>query len=142
MQARLSRPAGVRSLALFEVFTAVLLLVIGFLLVDFAILGFTGGAGLFGFGAVEFFLGLLSLAGTAGLWMGKGWSWILTIVFSAIAMLVNVALLAVAATFTLTVLYPGGPIVLLIIANDIIIAEMAVVYFLSKPNIKAYLGRS
>lgn len=142
MRSTISRPEGVRSLALLEAFTALLLVVISVLLVDFALLGLTGGGVLALFGLVEFVLGLLSFAGIAGLWMGNKWSWVLTIVISTVAMLLNATMLALAATLPLTVLFPGGPIVLLILANDIIIAEFAVVYLVSKPSIKSYLGKT
>ena len=142
MRSTVSRPEGVRSLALLDAFTALLLVVISVLLVNFALLGVTGGGALALFGLVEFVLGLLSFAGIGGLWMGKKWAWMSTIVISTVAVLLNATMLALAATLPLTVSFPGGPIVLLILANDIIIAEFAVVYFVSKPSIKSHLGKT
>lgn len=59
----------------------------------------------------------------------------------AITIVLSSGLLAVAATLTGSLSYPGLAIVLLIIVNDTIIAEVGVVYFLTKPEIRASLGK-
>lgn len=73
--------------------------------------------------------------------MGKGWSWTLTRILSIITIVLSAGLIALAATITGTLLYPGLAIVLLILLNDTIIAELAVAYLLTKPDVRAYLGK-
>lgn len=115
-----------------EVLTALLLLLVGIWLIVLFGLGFVGGGLLGVFGVVEIVLGLLSLAVVVGLRAGRrpGWVQPLTIVGAAF----NAVVIAVAAVATLSVSYPGGAVVLLILVNDVIIGELGVLYFLTRPS--------
>ena len=108
---------------------------------DASFAGLFGGATLFLSGLIGIVLSILSFVTASGLRGGKRWSWRLARVLSAITIVLSSGLLAVAATLTGNLIYPGLAIVLLIIVNDTIIAEVGVLYFLTKPEIKASLGK-
>ena len=124
-----------------EILSALLLLLGGFLLLDASFAGLVGGATLFLSGLIGIVLSILSFVAASGLRGGKRWSWRLARVLSAITIILSGGLLAVAATLTGNLTYPGLAIVLLIIVNDTIIAEVGVLYFLTKPEIRASLGK-
>lgn len=137
MQSVPSRRSGVFA----EVLSALLLLLGGLLLLDASFTGLVGGTTLFLSGLIGVILSILSFVTASGLHSGKRWSWRLARVLSAVAIVLSAGLLAVAATLTGNLSYPGLAIVLLIIVNDTIIAEVGVFYFLTKPEIRASLGK-
>ena len=132
---------SVSSIVFAEILSAVLLLLGGLLLLDASYAGLVGGATLFLSGLIGIILSILSFVTASGLRGGKRWSWRLARVIAAITIILSSGLIAVAATLTGALTYPGLAIVLLIIINDTIIGELAVVYFLMKPEIKAALGK-
>ena len=125
-----------------EVLTAVLLLIGGFLLLDAANNGLTGAGTLMVSGWVGIVLALLSFVAAYGLRNAKRWSWTLAIVLSIVAIVLSAGLIALAAAFTGTLTYPGLAIVVLLIVNDTIIAEVAVSYFLTKPDVRAHFRKN
>ena len=141
MKSEASKRPGVTGIVFAEVVSAILLLLGGFLLLDASFAGLVGGATLFLSGLIGIILSILSFVTSSGLRGGKRWSWRLSRVLAAITIMLSAGLLAVAATLTGSLTYPGLAIVLLIIINDTIIAEVGVLYFLTKPETKASLGK-
>ena len=141
MQSEPPKRPEVKGIVFAEVFSAVLLLLGGFLLLDASFAGLVGGATLFLSGLIGIVLSILSFVAASGLRNGKRWSWRLARVLLAIAIILSSGLIAVAATLTGALSYPGLAIVLLIIVNDTIIAEVGVLYFLTKPETKASQGK-
>ena len=133
---------GMMSVVVAEVLTAILLLVEGAVLLDAANNGLTGSGTLVVSGWVAIVWALLSFVAAYGLRDGKKWSWTLAIVLSIVAIVLGAGLIALAAVFTGTLTYPGLAIVLLLIVNDTIIAEVAVSYFLTKPDVRAHFRKN
>lgn len=127
--------SGRTTLVVAELVTALLLILVGVWLIVLFGQGVNGGASLVGFAAIEIVLGLLSLAAAAGLRAGRrpGWVARLTIVGAAF----NAAVIALAAVATVSITYPGGPVVLLILCNDVILGELVVFYFLARSSSQA-----
>lgn len=113
-----------------QLLTALLLLLIGIWLVVLFFIGVNGGVLLVIFAAVEIVLGLLSLAAWAALRSTRP-NWVPRVAIVAAAF--NAAVIAFAGIATISVTYPGGPVVLLILCNDVIIGELAVLYLLNRP---------
>ncbi|HVH14857.1 MAG TPA: hypothetical protein VNA15_03960 [Candidatus Angelobacter sp.] len=134
--------SGMMSVVFAEVLTAILLLVEGFLLLDAANNGLTGSGTLVISGGIAFIWALLSFVAAYGLRSGKKWSWNLAIVLSIVAIVLSAGLIALAAVFTGTLTYPGLAIVLLLIVNDTIIAEVAVSYLLTKADVRAQFRKN
>ena len=126
---------GRTTLVVAELVTALLLILVGVWLVVLFGQGVNGGVSLLVFAAIEIVLGLLSLVGARGLRAGRrpGWVARLTIVGAAF----NAAVIALAALATISITYPGGPVVLLILCNDVILGELVVFYFLVRPSNQA-----
>ena len=129
-----TQSTGRTALVVAELLTALLLLLVGIwlILLFLFLASVSGGFSLVVFGAVEIVLGLLSLAALGGLRAGRRSQWVprLAVVGAAF----NAAVIALAAVATVSVTYPGGPVVLLILCNDVIIGELAVLYFLIRPS--------
>ena len=141
MQSEPSKRPGVTGIVFAEVVSAILLLPGGFLLLDASFAGLVGGATLFLSGLIGIILSILSFVAAFGLRGGKHWSWRLARVIAAITIILSSGLIAVAATLTGALTYPGLAIVLLIVINDTIIAEVGVLYFLTKPETRTSLGK-
>ena len=141
MQADPSKRSGVMGLVFAEVVSAVLLLLGGFVQLDASYAGLTGGATLFLSGLIGIILSIVSVVTASGLRGGKRWSWRFSRVIAAITIILSLGLIALAATVTGSFNYPGIAIILLIVINDTIIAELAVVYFMMKPEVKALFGK-
>lgn len=137
-----SSRSEIRGVVFAEVVTAVLLLVDGFLLVDAGVNGLTGAPTLMLSGLVSGVFAVLSFVAAYGMRGGKKWSWNLTIVLAIISIILSVGLIGLAATITGTFLYPGLAIVLLIVVNDVILAEIGVSYLLMKPEVRAHFGKT
>lgn len=134
MQAR-TRPTGVTILAILEIIGSVLLLLGA---AAFFALGALAGAALDGdlvggfFGALGAAIGgvlvVMALIGfllAYGFWTGKGWAWILGLIFSIIGILLGLVTII------------GNPSsIITIIINGLII------YYLTRPHVKAWFGRT
>lgn len=121
-----SRPTGVTILAVLE-----------FIVGIFALLGGTGAlvgsafAGVFGYGALTGLLaalgvfllltGILALIVGWGMWTGKGWAWAVGLVLAAIGIVSSLVSL------------PGSIISIVI--------DLLIIYYLTRPHIKAYFGK-
>ena len=136
-----ARP-GNMSLVAAEILTGILLLVEGAVLLDAANIGLTGAGTLMVSAYVAILWALLSFVAAYGLRGGKRWSWTLGIALSIVAIVLSAGLLALAAVFTGTFLYPGLAIVVLLVLNDAIIAELAVTYLLTKPDTRALFRKN
>ena len=134
--------SGMMSVVVAEVLTAILLLIEGVVLLDAANNGLTGSGTLVTSGWIAIIWALLSFVAAYGLRSGKKWSWNLAIVLSIVAIVLSAGLIALAAIFTGTFTYPGLAVVLLLIINDTIIAEVAVSYLLTKPDVRAHFRKS
>lgn len=123
------------TLVIAELVTALLLILVGVWLIVLFGQGVNGGASLVVFAAIEIVLGLLSLAAVGGLRAGRRPRWVarLTIVGAAF----NAAVIALAAVATISITYPGGPVVLLILCNDVVLGELVVFYFLARSSNQA-----
>lgn len=123
--------SGRTTLVVAQLFTGVLLVLAGIWLIVLFQSGFNGGAILVAMGAVEIALGVPSLAALAGLRAGRRPGWVRPLSIAGAAF--NAAAIVFAAAETLMVQYPGGAVVLLILFNNVIIGELAVLYFLTRP---------
>jgi hypothetical protein len=145
VQPGILRPRGVRTLVILEGVTGLLLLLIGVVLVNLGLLNLTapGSSSTFtDIGAVEIALALVSFVSAAGLWMRNTWSQTLSMAVAVITALYNAAIIALAATLTGGSLYPAGATVVLILINDVIIAEMPLMFLVTRPRVSAYLGKA
>jgi uncharacterized membrane protein HdeD (DUF308 family) len=70
-------------------------------------------------------LGIVYLAVAYGLWKGKKWAWTVTLIVSVISIIIGIASLATGNV---------GAIIQIIISAVII-------YYLYRPNVKAYFGK-
>lgn len=86
------------------------------------VVGFLAGGLLVVIGVVAVLLGILSFFVAYGLWVGRGWAWSIAILLSILAIIIGVLSL------------PGG------IIN--IIIGIIVVYYLTRPHVKAYFGKT
>ena len=75
-------------------------------------------------GIVFIILGLIALVSAYGLWTGKKWGWWITIIISALGVLLNLISL-VSGSY--------GAIVGIII-------EVVILYYMTRPYVKAYFG--
>jgi hypothetical protein len=122
-----SRPFGITVLVILRVIAAVLAIGGGILL---AVLGgfvrrpFLGAVAEVTAIILEI-MAILSLVVSYGLWIGKGWAWLLTLVLACVS-----------AVFALIGVATGhiGRLISLII-------EAAVIYYLNTPHVKAFFGR-
>ncbi|MGH9990307.1 MAG: hypothetical protein ACREAS_07715 [Nitrososphaera sp.] len=78
-----------------------------------------------GIGIILLALGIAYLVMAYGLWKGKGWAWTITLILSAIGIVV--ALISIAA---------GN-----IGAIFSIVIHGVVIYYLYRPNVKAFFGK-
>jgi lysylphosphatidylglycerol synthetase-like protein (DUF2156 family) len=127
-----ARPLGITLLAVLHVLHAIFLFIGGVALIA---LGAFIGRGLFGLprflngvvsliGVVVVVIGLLYLGLAWGLWTGKGWAWVLSLVLAALGVIVSLLSL-VRGHF--------GPIVVLIL-------DAIILYYLFRPNVRAFFG--
>ena len=79
-----------------------------------------------GIGVVPIVLGIASFVMAYGLWKGKGWAWTITLILSVISIISAIVSIA----------YGGSGAIINIIINAIII------YYLYRPNVKAYFGKA
>jgi hypothetical protein len=138
-----TRPLGVSIIAILNVISGIIMLIGGVGLAavgsalptmttvnpnaggQMALVGLLGG-GAAAVGAVLIVLGIVSFIVAWGLFKGKGWAWTVTIILSAISVIMGIVSL-VGGNF--------GAIVNIIIAG-------VVIYYLYRPHVKAYFGKS
>ena len=138
-----SRPLGVTIIAILNVISGIIMLAGGAGLAtlgsalptmttvdpnaggQMALVGLLGG-GAVAVGAVLIILGIVSFIVAWGLFKGKGWAWTVTLILSAISIIMGIVSL-VGGNF--------GAIVNIIIAG-------IVIYYLFRPHVKAYFGKT
>ena len=139
-----TRPLGVSIIAILNVISGIIMLIGGVGLAavgsalptmttvdpnaggQMALVGLLGGGAAAAVGAVLIVLGIVSFIVAWGLFKGKGWAWTVTIILSAISVIMGIVSL-VGGNF--------GAIVNIIIAG-------VVIYYLYRPHVKAYFGKS
>jgi uncharacterized membrane protein HdeD (DUF308 family) len=107
------RPLGVTVIAILTIIGGIIFLVSGLVLL------------IIGIGIILLALGIAYLVMAYGLWKGKGWAWTITLILSAIGIIVAIVSIATGNV---------GAIISIII-NGVII------YYLYKPNVKAFFGK-
>ncbi|MEP6577152.1 MAG: hypothetical protein ABJB85_12055 [Nitrososphaerota archaeon] len=117
-----NRPIGITIIAILMVISGILFIIGGVGLTALGVLSLVFLAG--GIGSI--ILGIASLVVAWGLLKGAGWAWIVTLIITVISIIVNIASLAGGNTAN----------IIGIIINGIII------YYLYRPNVKSYFGRS
>ncbi|MEM0444559.1 MAG: hypothetical protein QXO86_02865 [Nitrososphaerota archaeon] len=131
-----TRPTGVTILAILEIIGSVLSLLGAVAL--FALGAMVGGvledefgmAGIFGLiaplmGGVLLIVALIGFVLAYGFWTGKGWAWILGIIFSIIGIILGLATI---------IGNPSG--IITVIINAVIL------YYLTRPHVKEWFGRA
>lgn len=117
-----NRPIGITIIAILMIISGILFIIGGIGLTALGVISLAFLAG--GIGSI--ILGIASLVVAWGLLKGAGWAWIITLIITIISIIVNIASLAGGNTAN----------IIGIIINGIII------YYLYRPNVKAYFGRS
>ena len=94
------------------------------------------------FGATSLALGVANLVMAYGLWKGKGWAWTISIIvlFIGIAIdIVSLSITSVAGVFSNT----GSNLLGNIVSGIVSIGISAfIVYYLYRPHVKAYFGKT
>jgi len=127
-----ARPFGITLLAVLHVLQALFFFLGGIVLIT---LGAFIRRGLFGLprflngvvsliGVVVIVIGLLYLGLAWGLWTGKGWAWILSLVLAAMGLIVSLISLVRGGFGTIVVL----------------ILDAIILYYLFRPNVRAFFG--
>jgi hypothetical protein len=112
------RPFGVTIIAILAVLGGVGSILLGFIVLIIPILGII-------LGGIFVIIGLSYFVVAYGLWNGRSWAWILTVLISALGIVVGLV----------SIIIGTGGSILYIIVNAIII------YYLFKPDVKAYFGK-
>jgi hypothetical protein len=107
------RPLGVTIIAILMIISGIALLSTGAILL------------VVGIGVVPIVLGIASFVMAYGLWKGKGWAWTITLILSVISIISAIV----------SIVFGGSGAIINIIINAIII------YYLYRPNVKAYFGK-
>ena len=108
------RPLGVTIIAILMIISGIALLSTGAILL------------VVGIGVVPIVLGIASFVMAYGLWKGKGWAWTITLIISVISIISAIVSIA----------FGGYGAIINIIINAVII------YYLYRPNVKAYFGKA
>ena len=116
------RPIGITIIAILMIISGIFFIIggIGFTALSVLSLAFLAG----GIGSI--ILGIASLVVAWGLLKGAGWAWIITLIITIISIIANIVSLA------------GGNTASIIG----IIIEGIIIYYLYRPNVKSYFGRS
>lgn len=107
------RPLGVTIIAILMIISGIALLSTGAILL------------VVGIGVVPIVLGIASFVMAYGLWKGKGWAWTITLIISVISIISAIV----------SIVFHGYGAITNIIINAVII------YYLYRPNVKAYFGK-
>jgi uncharacterized membrane protein HdeD (DUF308 family) len=113
MESQKHRPLGVTIIAILTIIGGLIFLASGLVLL------------IIGIGIILLALGIAYLVMAYGLWKGRGWAWTITLILSAIGIVV--ALISIAA---------GN-----IGAIFSIVIHGVVIYYLYRPNVKAFFGK-
>ena len=108
------RPLGVTIIAILMIISGIALISTGAVLL------------VVGIGVVPIVLGIASFVMAYGLWKGKGWAWTITLIISVISIISAIVSIA----------FGGYGAIINIIINAVII------YYLYRPNVKAYFGKA
>lgn len=124
-----TRPTGVTIIAILEALGGIIMLLFGLGMVALGtFVAIPGGmmpgvlgmmAGFLGF--VFIIIGVLSLIFAWGLWTGQSWAWTLTLVFAILGVIFGLLSL------------PGSIIQIII--------QVIIIYYLFRPNVKAFFGK-
>jgi hypothetical protein len=107
-----------------------------------ALARFLGGIGI-AIGAIVLAVGIGYLIVSYGLLKGKGWAWIVTVILTIIAIAVQIVSGITASMFNASFIDDTNSFVTGIIAQIVGIAINGVIlYYLYRPNIKDFFGRS
>jgi hypothetical protein len=107
-----------------------------------ALARFLGGVGIV-IGAIVLAVGIGYLIVSYGLLKGKGWAWIVTVILTIIAIAVQIVSGITASMFNASFINDTNSFVTGIIAQIVGIAINGVIlYYLYRPNVKAFFGRS
>jgi len=103
---------------------------------------FLGGIGI-AIGAIVLAVGIGYLVVSYGLLKGKGWAWIVTVILTIIAIAVQIVSGITASMFNASFIDDTNSFVTGIIAQIVGIAINGVIlYYLYRPNVKAFFGKS
>jgi len=107
-----------------------------------ALAQFLGGVGV-AIGAIVLAVGIGYLIVSYGLLKGKGWAWIVTVILTIIAISVQIVSGITASMFNASFIDDTNSFVTGIIAQIVGIAINGVIlYYLYRPNVKAFFGKS
>jgi hypothetical protein len=107
-----------------------------------ALAQFLGGVGI-AIGAIVLAVGIGYLVVSYGLLKGKGWAWIITVILTIIAIAVQIVSGVTASMFNASFIDDTNSFATGIIAQIVGIAINGVIlYYLYRPNIKAFFGKS
>jgi hypothetical protein len=107
-----------------------------------ALAQFLGGVGV-AIGAIVLAVGIGYLIVSYGLLKGKGWAWIVTVILTIIAIAVQIVSGITASMFNASFIDDTNSFVTGIIAQIVGIAINGVIlYYLYRPNVKAFFGKS
>lgn len=107
-----------------------------------ALAQFLGGVGV-AIGAIVLAVGVGYLIVSFGLLKGKGWAWIITVILTIIAIAVQIVSGITASMFNASFVDDTNSFVTGIIAQIVGIAINGVIlYYLYRPNVKAFFGKS
>jgi len=134
---QITRPLGVRLLAILHVLQAVLALIIGLVLVTLGAYllpfltrmpRFARHPGLLGvIGGIAIVVALLYLLMSYGLWTGKGWAWTISLILAGLGVIISlVGLIARGAV---------GSVITLIL-------DAVIIYYLTRNNVKIFFGKA
>jgi uncharacterized membrane protein HdeD (DUF308 family) len=113
MESQNHRPLGVTIIAFLTVIGGLIFLGSGLVLL------------IVGIGVILLALGIAYLVMAYGLWKGRGWSWTITLILMVIGIIVAIASIVAGN---------GASIVSIII-------HAVVIYYLYRPNVKAFFGK-
>jgi uncharacterized membrane protein HdeD (DUF308 family) len=113
MESQKHRPLGVTIVAILTAIGGLIFLSSGL------------GLLIIGFGFLLLVLGIAYLVMAYGLWNGRGWAWTITLILSMIGIIVAIA----------TIVAGNVSAVINIIIHAVVI------YYLYRPNVKAYFGK-
>jgi uncharacterized membrane protein HdeD (DUF308 family) len=113
MESQKHRPLGVSIVAILTAIGGIVFLTSGAVLL------------IIGIGIIFLAIGIAFLVVSYGLWRGKRWAWTVTLILSVIGIILAIASLAVGNM---------GAIVSIIIHG-------VVIYYLYRPNVKAFFGK-
>lgn len=113
MESQKHRPLGVTIIAILTIIGGIIFLASGLVLL------------IIGIGIILLALGIAFLVMAYGLWKGKRWAWTITLILSAIGIILALVSIAFGNVGSILSVFIHG----------------IVIYYLYKPNVKAYFGK-